>query len=893
MAPLPSFFQRLYGLLLRAYPRRFRARFEGEMRESVKADEAEAREAGLGATTRFYSRTAAEAVVYGLAERQGPFAEGPRPSPWTIDWRDAFRSLKATPLVTAVAVLSLALGIGANAALFSILNSLTLKTLPVRAPEQLVVVDDGSWTNPIWEDIRSRHVLPEAFAWWAASMNLSTAGETDNVQGVYASGEMFDVLGVHAVIGRTFTPADDSRTGGANGPVAVISDGFWQRRFGGSRSAIGQRLTVDGLSYTVIGVLPRGFFGPDVGRTPEIYAPIGDLALTTGGPGRLDGRSNWWLEIMGRLAPGQTIDQATDALRRMEPAIRQATMPEDYPAREKASYLTDPFTLVSAANGLSAVRKTYTTPLQIILAVVGAVLIIACANIANLLLARATARQHELSLRLALGASRARVARQLLTESAMLSAAGAIGGLAFAIWGGALLVHQLSGRETVALDLTPDWRVLGFTAGLAILTAVIFGLAPAVGVARLDANEALKHQGRGVVGERRAGLRNLLVVGQVALSLALVVGAALFLRTFVSLTTASLGFDPDPMIALNINATKLPAASTSTRFAALLDTVRGVPGVSNAALSEITPASGSGWNTVVEPPPYGDEAVRRRLSWVNAITPGWFATYGMHLLQGRDLDAHDVAGAVPVAIVNQTFATRFLATGSVIGATVHAGLQGPQTTTYTVVGLVNDSVYKSPRSGFEAQIFVPIAQMAPPKSLVLSVRAARDSPTAVAPAVASAIRQSLPEAGFSVHLLADQVGATTRQERLLAALAGFFGGLALLLAALGLYGVTSYAVNRRQAEIGIRMALGADRAGVLRLVVGRVVWLVAIGVAVGAGLSLWVSKFIATLLFHVTPRDPMTFVAASVVLFAAALVAGWLPARRAASIDPSKVLRES
>ena len=894
-SPRPSLFERLYGFLLRLYPRRFRARFEREMRESVRTDEAQAREAGVGATTRFYSRTAAEAVVYGLAERQQrPIGEETRPSRWSVDWRDAVRSLRATPGVTAVAVLSLALGIGANAALFSILDSLTMKTLPVRDPQQLAVIDDGTWTNPIWEDIRARHVFPEAFAWSRATMNLSTAGETDNVLGDYASGEMFAMLGIHALIGRTFTAADDSRTGGPDGPVAVISDGFWRRRFGGSPSVLGQRLTINGAIYTVIGVAPRGFFGPDVGRAAEIFVPIGDIAVERGNARQLDGRSTWWLEIMARLSPGQTIAAATDALRRVQPAIRTATMPTDWPAREQATYLTDPFSLVPAANGESPLRKTYLRPLQIILAVVGAVLLIACANIANLLLARATSRQHELSLRLALGASRARVARQLLAESLLLAGAGAIGGLVFASWSAALLVNQLSARrEAASLDLSADWRVLVFTAGLAIVTALIFGLAPAIGVARLDANEALKQQGRGQVGERRATVRNLLLVSQVALSLALVVGAALFLRTFVSLTTASLGFDPDPMVAININASRLPAASTDARYDALLDTVRAVPGVERAAFSEIAPASGSGWNTIVEPPPYGNEAVRQRLSWVNVVTPDWFKTYGMRLLQGRDFDGHDVTSSPAVAIVNQTFAKRFLGSAPILGATVHASLTGSDAKAYTVVGLVNDAIYRSPRAGFEATIYVPSGQMPPPKSLVLAVRGASVAASALAPSVARAVRTSLPEAMFSVQLVSDQVGETTKQERLLAAMAGFFGSLALLLAALGLYGVTSYAVNRRRAEISIRMALGADRQRVLRLVVGRVVWLVAVGVGVGAALSAWVTKFIVTLLFDVTPRDPLTFVAASVVLFATAVLAGWLPARRAASLDPAKVLRES
>jgi putative ABC transport system permease protein len=288
--------ERLYALLLWVYPKRFRARFEREMRESVRADHAQVREKGTGAVTAFWTRTAAEAVYFGIAERRGGPAHGPgRPSRWAFDWRDAWRSLRATPVVTAVAVLSLALGIGANTALFSLLNSLMLKTLPVSAPEQLVVIADGSWTNPIWEQIRDRHVFHQAFAWWATQVNLSDRGETDDVSGVFASAGMFDVLGVHAALGRTFTAADDDRTGGPDGPVAVISNGFWLRRFGGAHDVIGRRLEVNGLVYTIVGVTPRGFFGPDVGRAADVFVPIGDVALERGNTGMLDGRSNWWL----------------------------------------------------------------------------------------------------------------------------------------------------------------------------------------------------------------------------------------------------------------------------------------------------------------------------------------------------------------------------------------------------------------------------------------------------------------------------------------------------------------------------------------------------------------------------------------------------------------------
>jgi predicted permease len=892
----PSLFERLYNLLLKAYPRRFRARFEHEMRESVRSDEVHAREAGLGASTRFYSRTAAEAVVFGLAERRKGTGDGPRPSRWAVDWRDAWRSLGAAPVVTTVAVLSLALGIGANTALFTLLDSVLLKRLPVRAPEELVVTRDRQWTNPIWEQIRDRKVLGNAFAWSGDNFNVAERGEADVVPGLYASGDFFNVLGVRPLVGRVFGPDDDTHAGGTNGPVVVISYGFWQRRFGGDPAVTGRRLRADGVSYTIIGVTPEGFFGPDVGRFADLMVPIGDLALRPESKAKLTERANWWLGFMARLAPGQTIASVQQDLERAKPAIRAATLP-DWPAKVLATYLTEPMLLDPAASGESDLRSTYVKPLEIILAVVGAVLIIACANIANLLLARATARHREFSLRLALGASRARIVRQLLAESAMLAAAGGAGGLVIARWGSGLLVHQIGGRNPVALDLSADWRVFAFTAAVAIVTALLFGVAPAVGIGRVAPHEALKEQGRSVIGDRRLGIRNVLVVIQVSLSLALVVAGGLFVRTFQSLATSTIGLDVDPVLVATVNGNRLPVhddAAVSARFNDLLDAVRATPGVAAATLSEISPLSGSRWNTSVQQPE-GSEALpdREHWAWVNPVTPGWFSTYGVPILSGRDFDAHDMQGAAPVVIVDETFARKYLAGKPVVGARITApGLDVATAQGFTVVGLARDAIYGSVRWGFQPTVYFPLSQHSTAKRLTLGVRAAGGGPAALAPSIARTIARAMPEAGFTTRLLSDQVGATFRQERLLAMLAGFFGALALLLAALGLYGVTAYSVNRRRAEIGIRMALGADRVGVVRMVVGRVATLVAMGVVLGGALSFWASAFVTKLLFEVTPHDPVMFIGAAVVLASAALAASWLPARRAASIDPSKVLRE-
>ncbi len=403
------------------------------------------------------------------------------------DLRDAFRALKSTPVVTIVAILSLGLGIGANTAIFSILDTLLLRSLPVMEPQRLVMLADtngrrSSWTNPIWEQIRERQAIFDgAFAWSMARFNLARGGQTELVDGMWVSGRLFEVLGVPAVLGRTLTEVDDRRGGGPDGPVAVISYGFWQRRFGGAADIIGRSLTVERVPFTIVGVTPPQFFGADVGRAFDVAIPIGTDPLIRGKESALDRRSWWWLSVMFRLKPGQSLEQGQTAFRGIQPQIREQTMPQDWREEDKASYLKEPMSLVQAASGGSPLRERYRRPLTTIMVVVGLVLLIACANIANLLLARATARRHELSIRLALGASRLRIARQLLTESLLLASIGAFVGLLLAQSGSRLLVRQLStGANTVFLDLTLDWRILAFTASVAILTALLFGTAPAL-----------------------------------------------------------------------------------------------------------------------------------------------------------------------------------------------------------------------------------------------------------------------------------------------------------------------------------------------------------------------------------------------------------------------------
>jgi predicted permease len=887
---------RLVDLLLRAYPAATRARFGEGMRFAMSRDLEAARARGPRAVAAFWGTAVADTCRFALAERRGGVTMR---GILTVDWRDAWRSLRSAPLVTAFAVLSLALGIGGVTALFSILNSLALKPLPVRDPAGLVLLADDSWTNPIWEAVKPRRqtFAADAFAWAATGFNLSSTAAADTVNGIFASGNMFDLLGVPAVVGRTFTEADDVRGGGADGPVAVISYAMWQRRYGGSPDVVGRSLSIERAPFTIIGVAPKGFFGPDVGRSFDVAVPIGTEPLIRRDATVLDERSTWWLNIMARLKPGQTPGQATALLRAVQPQIRQATIPTGRTEDIRADYLRDPFTLAPAPGGRSVWRARYERPLTAILAVVGIVLLIACANVANLLIARASTRRHELTLRLALGASRWRIARQLLVESLWLAAAGAALGVWLARWGSRLLVAQLSSvAARVDLDLALDWRVLAFTLIVSVASALLFGVAPALSVSRIAPNEVLKEEGRSGALDRRAGLRHASVVLQVALSLALVVGAGLFTRTFVALQTRNLGFNRHGVLLITANIDRNPVRGEARRalLGRLEEAVRRVPGVSGAAMSFTTPVARSSRNTPVAVPPDSPLSRRERMSWVNLVTPGWFDTMGFRLAEGRDFNSHDKSGAPLVAIVNRAFARRFLPGTPPVGAQISTQEPTPgHNPRYQIVGIVDDAVYRSLRAPMEPTMYLPYAQEEADSVVTISARAASGSPADLVRSIAAAIDKEDATAVLSFRSMDEQIAAALTQERLVATLASFFGILGLLLAAVGLYGVTAYAVTSRRAEIGIRMALGASASGVIAMVLRRVAWLVSLGILIGAALSVWAARFIETLLYGLDPRDPVTFVSAAALLMLVAAVAAWLPARRASRIDPMQVLRNS
>jgi predicted permease len=840
------------------------------------------------------------------------------------DVRWALATWRRSPGFTVAAVLSLALGIGANTAIFSIVDALVLRALPAADPGQLVQIRREAnrtvLSNPLWEAVRDRHLFESAGAWSENRFNLAQGGEVDPAIGLWVSGGFFDMLGVRPAIGRLISAQDDRRTpqpdpdsavtagqalpdrigtpaeiahaSGASA-VAVLSYGFWQRRFGGAHDVVGRIVSLDGVPFTIVGVAQQGFFGAEVGRSFDVAVPIAAEPLTRPRT-MLDERSAWWLYAFGRLRPGQTIDQATLALRGVQPQIRAETLPVGLRPADEKRYLAAPMALSPAATGVSDLRRAYSMPLSIVMAVVGIVLLIACVNLANLLLARADARRHEMSVRLALGAWRGRLIAQLLVESLMLACWGALLGLGVAELGSRALIAQLSTTNAaVPLDVPMDWRVLGFTMAVAVIASLAFGLAPAWRATRTTPNDALKSPGRTSSG-RTSPIGAGPVSSQVALSLVLVMAAGLFVRTFASLASAQLGFDARALLLVNVDARK-SAAPPDGRMPVMMhvrDIVRALPGIDDAALSAMTPFAGQ-WDTLVLNPDGMSLTEDERDLFLNAVSPDWFSTYGVAVREGRGLDAHDAA-VTPLesAVINRTAARRFFPSGSAVGQMLKELHNANTTRAWRIVGVVDDAVYDSVRSGPPPTMYEPMGASQPVTSMNLTLRVARGAPESVAKSVVAAISGVDPRLAVTVQPLEARVAAAMVRERLLAYLSGFFGGLALLLAALGLYGVVSYDTSRRQREIGIRLALGAGAASVIGLVGRRVAWLVAGGVILGAAISYWSASFVSTLLFGLEAHDAATLVGAIVALSLVAAVAGWIPARRATRLDPTVVLRE-
>ena len=823
------------------------------------------------------------------------------------DLKHGARLLRLNPGFTIVAILSLALGIGANTAIFQLLDSVRIRTLPVKDPQQLAIVrianrdwssghHEGRYsniTNPQWEQIRDHQEgFSSIFAWAENGFNLTTSGEARLARGLYVSGDFFKVLEVQPLVGRVLTAEDDRRGCGAQ--AAVISYTFWQREFNGDPAVVGRKLMLDGNPFPVVGVTPPGFYGVEIGRMYDVAVPICSEPLFRVEDSMMNMRHGYWLASMGRLKPGWTIERATAQLNVVSPAILEATVPEVYKPESVKKYMKYKFAAFPASNGFSVLRQEYENPLWILLAIAALVLLIACANLANLMLARASSREREIAVRLTMGASRSRLLRQMFIESLLLAAIGAALGAGLANLLSRFMVAFISSQGSpLFMDLQPDWRVFGFTALLAVFTCVLFGLTPALRATRVAPASVLKAASRGMTaGRERFGLRRVLVVSQVALSLVLLVGSLLFVRTLRNLLTLDPGFRQDNTVVVNLDLGRnnIPAAQRQEFKRNLLERIRTVPGVDGAADVSIVPVSGNSWNENLFIA--GDEK-RQATPWFNRVSPGYFASMKTAILAGRDFDSRDTATSPKVAIVNESFVKKFLNGESPVGMTFREDASaGKVSPTYQIVGLVKDSKYADLREEPRPLVYVAQMQDDQPDNFPQFVVHSSVAASSVVPGIKETILQSAPETIIEFTMLQTQLRESLLRERLMATLSGFFGFLAVALATIGLYGVISYTVARRTSEIGIRVALGAQRGDVVGMIMREAGTMLLIGLGVGAVLTLIVARAAASLLYGLKPHDPATLTLAVVALALVAAVASFVPAHRASTLDPMQALRE-
>jgi predicted permease len=822
--------------------------------------------------------------------------------------------LAKSPGFTAVAIATLAMGIGANAAIFQLIDAVRLRTLPVKDPTRLAIVhmDKKHWgsgsfngpyaefTYPLWQQVEQRQQAFSSIAAWSGGggqqINLARGGEVEMASVMWVSGEFFETLGLQPTLGRLISDADDQR--GCAGGVD-ISYAFWQRRYGGAASAIGTQITLDSHPFPILGVTPPSFYGVSVGDRFDVAIPVCAEPIINGQFSRITGersRESWWLSVFGRLKPGWTLKRAGAQLASIASPSLHETIPPEYDAEGVRHYLDYSFDAWPAENGFSEMRRDTSDPLWLLLGLSGLVLLIACANLANLMLARATAREREVAVRLALGASRARLIRQLLSESALLAIAGAVGGGLLAAALSRFLVAFISTPESpVFLDMPTDWRVLAFAAGLAVLTTILFGLAPALRAGNLPLGAVLKADGRGMTsGRKRFRSQRVLVASQVALSLVLLASALLFARSLRNLMTRDPGFQQNDVLVADIDFTRLnlPVERQDPFTQDLLERIRAIPGVAAAAASNRSPVNGNTSNDWVLDDKGGHP---HGAAFEDYVSPGYFQTIENPMLTGRDFNPEDTATSPRVAIVNQTFVKQFLnGTKDAVGRQFRVWASpGQPLRYYTVVGEVKDSVYNDMHEPMQAVMYFPRTQLAPPfvyPGATLLIRS-RAGIAGVLNPVKETIAGDSPEIDIHFKVLRTQIRESLTQDELIATLCGFFGVLAVMLAAIGLYGVISYTVAQRTNEIGIRMALGAQRSGVVRLVLGEVAILIGIGVVVGAALTLAGGKAATSLLYGLAPRDPLTLVATAILLAAIGFAASFVPVRRAMRVDPMVALR--
>jgi len=830
------------------------------------------------------------------------------------DIRFGLRVLLKKPGFTLIAVLSLALGIGANTAIFSLTDAVLIKTLPVRQPEQLVLFGNGRnmgvqlglpnssfdlFSYPFYRQVQQRTDLFSGVTsllsmQWNVHGFVNSAGSSSEIEQMkvqLVSGTYFPVLGVNAGLGRVLTDADDQTPG--DHPVAVVSYAWWQQRLGGDPSAVGKTIMIDNTAYTIVGVAPKEFFGTSVGSAPDLWIPLAMEKQLP--PVHFDGRTNdsWQsLYIIGRLRDGVTAAQATSVVNLLFKQSLQARAGGQPSAKDLQDIAKASVELTPVSRGLSSLRRQFSLSLKVLMGVVALVLLIASANVANLLLAHGAARSREFAVRLAVGASRMRLVRQLFTESALLALLGGLVGVALSWWGSRLLLRMASdGPEAVPVDVTPNLRILAFTIGVSALCAVVFGTTPALRAARTEPNTSLKG------GKTTSALRNPLgktfVVVQVALSLLLLVGAGLFVRTLINLQNIPTGFNQENAMLFEVDTSATGYKGEDPRLGALFseveNKVRAIPGVQAASFASYTFNQGL-WTSPAYTREQNSLTDDTREIRHNIVGPDFFAAMGIPLVLGRTFGPQDTEHSPSVAVISESMAQRFFPNVSPLGKQFR--IEDPnQTGEIEVVGVVKDARYLALTEEFAPIAYYPHTQRRYSlRNLVVRFSGPASS---VVPQIRQTIKQinrNLPV--DDVVSLSDQIGRTLVQQKLVARLASFFGLLALLLACVGLYGVMSYGVARRTNEIGIRMALGAQNRSVLWLVLREALLLVGMGLVVGVLTSLALTKTAESLLYELKPNDPLTIIGATLLLAAVALMAGYLPARRAARVDPMVALRD-
>lgn len=821
--------------------------------------------------------------------------------------RDAqygLRVLSRTPIFASVAILSLALGIGANAAIFQLIDTVRFRNLPVADPQGLAEVHaDGvngfgisadfnsEATYPLWEQIREHQTaFASMFAWGDAQFLVGRAGEAKPARGLWVSGDFFRSLGITPERGRLFTADDDRRGCGAG--AAVVSDAFWRSHLGGREAAIGSVLTVLDQPFTVVGVTPAGFTGLEVGQSFDIALPL--CSATLWGD-NLDRRDLWWLTVMGRLKPDWNMQRADAHLRALSPGLLEATLPSGYGPELTARYRAFQFGVLPAGRGVSRLRGPYGTSLSLLFSLTGLVLLMTCANLATLTLARASAREREIAVRVAIGASRPRVVSQMLIESVLVAIGGAALAVAVAVVSGRALVAFLdTPANPVALNLSADWRLISFVGAVAVLTVLLFGLIPALRVSFVDPIVTMRQSSRGLTVDcHRARFQRGLVAGQIAVSLVLVVSALLFVRSFRNLARVNTGFEQDGTIAVTFLDRHAESLSVEQRVAfqqRLTDEIRSVPGVAAAASSTQILLSGASWFHFFRIP--GLAANEQQASRFTYVSPGYFETLRIPILSGRDFEPVDNHGSRRVALVNESFVRHYLGERRPIGIALRTVAEaGYPETTYEIIGVVGNTKYSDLREEMPPIAFVPIAQSPSLQPWSPVIVRSRLPLTGITAAIGERVKMLNPVIGVQFSELKSQIRDRLMVERTTAWLAGAFGVLAVVMATVGLYGIIAYLTVSRRHEIGIRLSLGSTRAQIVMLVLRDSLWLLALGLLIGLPLAAVAMRAASALLFGLSATDLTTIIGATAVLAVAAGLAGSIPAWRAARVDPHVALR--